>query len=53
MPATSVLYLALVAGMLAGLLGWNHPDAETRTMCRFFGVATIIVSVVIVAREWL
>ncbi|MGY1498563.1 hypothetical protein ACW4TU_18520 [Streptomyces sp. QTS52] len=53
MPANPVIYLALAAGMLAGLLGWNHPDTETRTMCRFVGVATLIASAVIAAREWL
>lgn len=48
-----MLYSVLVIGWLAGLTGWFHYDPETRAMCRFVGVATLIVSAVIVAREWL
>lgn len=44
MPATSILFLALVAGMLAGIIGWNHPHGETRDMSRAFGVLSLLVA---------
>lgn len=48
-----MLYFILVIGWLAGLTGWFHHDPETRDMCRFVGIATAVVSALVVAREWL
>lgn len=47
MPATYVIYLALAAGMLAGITGWNHPHGETRDMCRFTGVVSAVIAFVV------
>ena len=46
MPATFVIYLALAAGLLAGITGWNHRDAETRAMCRFTGAVSAVIAVI-------
>lgn len=53
MPVTYVLYLALVAGTLAGTTGWNHPHGETRAMSRAAGIISAFVAAVIVIRsQW-
>ena len=33
-----MIHFILMIGLLAGLLGWNHRDPETKAMCRFVGV---------------
>lgn len=38
MPVIYVAYLALAAGILAGITGWNHPDPQTKGMSRAAGV---------------
>ncbi|MDX3455064.1 hypothetical protein PV396_24505 [Streptomyces sp. ME02-8801-2C] len=53
MPVAYVLYLALAAGMLAGITGWNHPDSETRAMSRAAGIITALIAAVIAIRsQW-
>lgn len=31
-------HFILIVGLLAGVLGWNHRDPETKAMCRFAGL---------------
>jgi hypothetical protein len=42
-----MLYFILVVATLAGILGWSHPNPETKAMCRFVGMVTLAAAFIL------